>query len=152
MNLTQGMSIWVSSWLDSRKLNVPQIFEWLVSPYILNILLPIVSKDSTLGIIILEKIWLLMYRGIPKNYPDGDLEFSGEPWRKQGLGLTHSAKMIHFCLLMKIWLRIEPSIFGREKVRKIGFKLNGHFNATQKSNNVFSYLILGYYYNLYQQS
>ena len=40
----------------------------------------------------LEKIYLLKNVGIPEYYLGGNVEFLGESWKNQGLGLALSAK------------------------------------------------------------
>jgi hypothetical protein len=50
------------------------------------------SKDSMAVIKSLEKTYMLKSVGIPEYYFDGNVEFLGEAWKNQGLGLTLSAK------------------------------------------------------------
>jgi hypothetical protein len=40
----------------------------------------------------LEKIYMLKSVGIPEYYLGGNVEFLGEAWKNQGLGLALSAK------------------------------------------------------------
>jgi hypothetical protein len=64
-------------------------YEYL-STYVDDIL--IWSKDPMAVIKSLEKIYLLKNVGIPEYYLGGNLEFLGETWKNQGLGLAISAK------------------------------------------------------------
>jgi Reverse transcriptase (RNA-dependent DNA polymerase) len=50
------------------------------------------SKDPMAGIKSLEKIYVLKDVGIPEYYSRGNVEFLGDEWKNQGLGLAHSAR------------------------------------------------------------
>jgi hypothetical protein len=50
------------------------------------------SKDPMAVIKSLEKIYLLKNVGIPEYYLGGNVEFFGDEWKKQGLGLAISAR------------------------------------------------------------
>ena len=50
------------------------------------------SKDPMTVIKSLEKIYLLMNVGIPEYYLGGNVEFLGDSWKNQGLGLAISAR------------------------------------------------------------
>jgi hypothetical protein len=50
------------------------------------------SKDPMDVINLLENTYLLKSLGIPDYYLSGDVEFLGEAWKNQGLGLAISAK------------------------------------------------------------
>ena len=75
-----------------------QIYGWLnksshyeyLATYVDDIL--IWSKDPMAVIKSLEKIYLLKNLGIPEYYLGGNVEFLGESWKNQGLGLALSAK------------------------------------------------------------
>jgi hypothetical protein len=50
------------------------------------------SNDPMAVINSLEKTYILKSVGIPEYYLDGNVEFLGEAWKNQGLGLALSAK------------------------------------------------------------
>jgi hypothetical protein len=50
------------------------------------------SKDPMAVIKSLEKTYMLKILGIPEYYSDENVEFLGETWKNQGLGLAISAK------------------------------------------------------------
>ena len=60
-------------------------YEYLAT-YVDDIL--IWSKDPMAVIKSLEKIYLLKNVGIPEYYLGGNVEFLGETWKNQGLGLA----------------------------------------------------------------
>jgi hypothetical protein len=51
------------------------------------------SKDSMAVIKLLEKTFVLKSVGISEYYLDENVEFLGEAWKNQGLGLALSAKI-----------------------------------------------------------
>jgi hypothetical protein len=50
------------------------------------------SKDPMAFIKSLEKIYVLKGVGLPEYYPGGNVEFFGDAWNNQGLGLALSAR------------------------------------------------------------
>jgi hypothetical protein len=64
-------------------------YEYLAT-YVDDIL--IWSKDPMAVIKALEKIYMLKSVGIPEYYLGGNVEFLGEAWKNQGLGLALSEK------------------------------------------------------------
>jgi hypothetical protein len=67
------------------------------------------SKDPMAVIKSLEKIYTLNSVGIPEYYLDGNVEFLGEAWKNQGLGLVHSAKTYIQNVIPK-----SEGLFGKE--------------------------------------
>jgi hypothetical protein len=53
----------------------------------------ILSKDPMAVIKALEKTHMLKSVGIPEYYLGGNVEFLGEAWKNQGLGLALSIKI-----------------------------------------------------------
>jgi hypothetical protein len=50
------------------------------------------SKDTLYVLISLETTYMLKSVGIPEYYLGGNVEFLGQAWKNQGLGLAISAK------------------------------------------------------------
>jgi hypothetical protein len=66
-------------------------------------------KDPLAVVKSLEKIYMLNSVGIPENYLDGIVEFLGEAWKNQGLGLSLSAKTY----IQKVIPKFE-GLFGKD--------------------------------------
>jgi hypothetical protein len=81
-------------------------YEYLAT-YVDDIL--IWSKDPMAVIKALEKIYLLKNVGIPEYYLGGNVEFLGDAWKNQGLGLGISARTY----IQNIVLKFE-NLFGKE--------------------------------------
>jgi len=81
-------------------------YEYLAT-YVDDIL--IWSKDPMAVIKSLEKIYLLKNVGIPEYYLGGNVEFLGETWKNQGLGLAISAKTYIQNVIPKF-----EGLFGKE--------------------------------------
>jgi hypothetical protein len=81
-------------------------YEYLAT-YVDNIF--ILSKDPMAGIKALEKPYMLKSVGIPEYYLGGNVEFLGEPWKNQGLGLAFSAKTYILNVIAKF-----EGLFGKE--------------------------------------
>jgi hypothetical protein len=67
------------------------------------------SKDPMEVIKGLEKTYMLMSVGIPEYYLGGNVEFLGESWKNQGLGLALSTKTHTQNVIPKF-----EGIFGKE--------------------------------------
>jgi Reverse transcriptase (RNA-dependent DNA polymerase) len=67
------------------------------------------SKDPMSVIKSLEKIYLLMNVGIPECYLGGNVEFLGDAWKNQGLGLAISARTYIQSVIPKF-----ENLFGKE--------------------------------------
>jgi hypothetical protein len=67
------------------------------------------SKDPKALIKSLEKIYVLKSVGIPEYYLCGNVEFLGEAWKNQGLGLALSAKIYIHNVILKF-----EGLFGKE--------------------------------------
>jgi hypothetical protein len=81
-------------------------YEYLAT-YVDDIL--IWSKDPMAVIKALEKTYMLNSVGIPEYYLGGNVEFLGETWKNQGLGLALSAKTY----IQKVIPKFE-GLFGKE--------------------------------------
>jgi Reverse transcriptase (RNA-dependent DNA polymerase) len=81
-------------------------YEYLAT-YVDDIL--IWSKDPMAVIKSLEKIYLLKYVCIPEYYLGGNVEFLGDSWKNQGLGLAISARTYIQNIIPKF-----ESFFGKE--------------------------------------
>jgi hypothetical protein len=75
--------------------------------YVYHIL--IWSKDPMAVIKALEKTYMLKSVGIPEYYLGGNVEFLGEAWKNQGLGLALSAKTYIQNVIPKF-----EGLFGKE--------------------------------------
>jgi hypothetical protein len=67
------------------------------------------SKDPMVVIKSLERIYLLKYVGIPEYYLGGRVEFLGDAWKSQGLGLAISARTYIQNVISKF-----ENLFGKE--------------------------------------
>jgi hypothetical protein len=67
------------------------------------------SKDTMVVIKALEKAYILKSVGIPEYYLGGNVEFLGEAWKNQGLGLALSTKTY----IQNVILKFE-GLFGKE--------------------------------------
>jgi hypothetical protein len=67
------------------------------------------TKDPMAVIKSLEKTYMLKSVGIPKYYLGGNMEFLGEEWKNQGLGLAISAKTYIKNVIPKF-----EGLFGKE--------------------------------------
>jgi hypothetical protein len=67
------------------------------------------SKDHMIVIKSLEKTYLLKSVGIPGYYLGGNVEFLGEAWKNQELGLALSAKTY-----IQNIIQIFEGLFGKE--------------------------------------
>jgi hypothetical protein len=81
-------------------------YEYLAT-YVDDIL--IWSKDPMAVLKALEKTYLLKSVGIPEYYLDGNVEFLGEAWKNQGLGLSLSEKTY----IQRVIPKFE-GLFGKE--------------------------------------
>jgi hypothetical protein len=81
-------------------------YEYLAT-YIDDIL--IWSKDPMAIIKSLEKTYMLKSVGIPEHYSGGNVEFLGEAWKNQGLGLDLSAEIYIQNVIPKF-----EGLFGKE--------------------------------------
>jgi hypothetical protein len=81
-------------------------YEYL-STYVDDIL--IWSKDTMAFIKSLEKTYMLKIVGIPEYYLGGNVQFLGEAWKNQELGLTLSAKTY----IQNVFPKVEGP-FGKE--------------------------------------
>jgi hypothetical protein len=81
-------------------------YEYLAT-YVDDIL--IWSKDPMVVIKSLEKTYMLKSVGIPEYYLGGNVEFLGESWKNQGLGLAISAKTY----IQNVVSKFE-GLFGKE--------------------------------------
>jgi Reverse transcriptase (RNA-dependent DNA polymerase) len=81
-------------------------YEYLAT-YVDDIL--IWSKDPMSFIKSLEKIYLLKNEGIPENYLGGNVEFLGDAWKNQGLGIAISARTYIQNVIPKF-----EALFGKE--------------------------------------
>jgi hypothetical protein len=67
------------------------------------------SKDPMVVINSVEKTYMLKSVGVPEYYLGGNVEFLGEAWKNQGLGLALSAKTYIQIVIPKF-----ESLFGKE--------------------------------------
>jgi hypothetical protein len=81
-------------------------YEYLAT-YVDDIL--IWSKDPMAVLKALEKTYMLKSVGIPEYYLDGNVEFLGEAWKNQGLGLSLSEKTY----IQRVIPKFE-GLFGKE--------------------------------------
>jgi hypothetical protein len=68
------------------------------------------SKDPMAVIKSLEKIYLLKNVGIPEYYLGGNVEFLGDAWKNQGLGIAISARTHIQNVIPKF-----ENLFGKER-------------------------------------
>jgi hypothetical protein len=91
---------------DLWMVNKSSHYEYLAT-YVDDIL--IWSKDPMAVIKSLEKTYMLKTVGIPEYYLSGNVEFLGEAWKNQGLGLALSAKIYIENVIPKF-----ENLFGKE--------------------------------------
>jgi hypothetical protein len=91
---------------DLWMVDISSHYEYLAT-YVDDIL--IWSKDPMAVIKSLEETYLLKIVGIPEYYLGRNVEFLGEAWKNQGLGLALSAKIY----IQKVIPKFE-SLFGKE--------------------------------------